>query len=280
MPEPVSLVIATYNRKAQLKRTLDTIFRQEYPALEVIVVDDGSTDGTEELEHRYPIRYIRLGRVGWTNMARTFNVGIRAASHDILIMQSGETRHLTQVSRALPPPPPLTALERYADFMGKLPPRPPWPRSELVWVPEGKSNAIRDLVKKVAADGMLWVLANCRAEPSEGSQEYIDYCSSMGRRIASAFFLSCLRRKWLMDIRGFDEDYIKAGHDDVDLALRLLGHVGLHQEFDDNIRCEHQWHEPAPYTAANKQMFVQKSSDMRAGKLSPIRNLGREWGVI
>lgn len=279
MLEPVSLVIATYNRKAQTKRSLDTIFRQEYPGLEVILVDDGSTDETEELKERYPIRYIRLERAGWTNMARTFNVGIRAATHDILIMQSGETRHLTQISRACPPPPPLTELERFTDFMGQLPPQPPWPRSELVWVPEGKSNAIRDLAKRVAVDEMLWLLANCRAEPQKRGQEYIDYCSSTGRRIASAFFLSCLRRRWLMQIRGFDEDYMKAGHDDVDLALRLMGYVGLHQEFDDNIRCEHQWHEPAPYTAANKQMFIQKSADMRAGKLSPIRNLDREWGT-
>jgi glycosyltransferase involved in cell wall biosynthesis len=43
-----SIVIPTYNRLALLKKTLESLFRQEYPSFEIIVVSDGSTDGTHE----------------------------------------------------------------------------------------------------------------------------------------------------------------------------------------------------------------------------------------
>ena len=44
-----SIIIATYNRKSTLPRALQSILIQTYQNLEVIVVDDGSTDGTSEL---------------------------------------------------------------------------------------------------------------------------------------------------------------------------------------------------------------------------------------
>ena len=48
----VSINIATYNRKALLDRTLESIFGQNVKDIEVIVIDDGSTDGTEDLKDK------------------------------------------------------------------------------------------------------------------------------------------------------------------------------------------------------------------------------------
>jgi len=45
----VSICIPTYNRKDYLKETLESIFAQSYKDYEVVIVDDGSTDGTEEM---------------------------------------------------------------------------------------------------------------------------------------------------------------------------------------------------------------------------------------
>ena len=44
----VSIVVPTYNQVQYVRATLDHIFHQDHPNLEIIVTDDGSTDGTRE----------------------------------------------------------------------------------------------------------------------------------------------------------------------------------------------------------------------------------------
>ena len=58
MPK-VSICIPTYNRKDSLKETLESISAQTYKDYEVVIVDDGSTDGTEQMikQNNLPIRY-------------------------------------------------------------------------------------------------------------------------------------------------------------------------------------------------------------------------------
>jgi glycosyltransferase involved in cell wall biosynthesis len=54
MQQPlVSIIIPTYNRASRIITTLDSVFTQTYPNLEVIVVDDGSTDNTECVLNEY-----------------------------------------------------------------------------------------------------------------------------------------------------------------------------------------------------------------------------------
>lgn len=45
----VSICIPTYNRKDYLKETLTSVFAQTYKDYEVVIVDDGSTDGTKQV---------------------------------------------------------------------------------------------------------------------------------------------------------------------------------------------------------------------------------------
>lgn len=45
----ISVIITTYNRKAFLRQAIDSILTQEYPSVEITVIDDASTDGTDEL---------------------------------------------------------------------------------------------------------------------------------------------------------------------------------------------------------------------------------------
>lgn len=75
----VSVCIATYNRRHYLGETLASVFRQTFRDYEVIVLDDGSTDGTEEwLKRRdLPIRYYQQDNIGHP---RTSNRLIELAS--------------------------------------------------------------------------------------------------------------------------------------------------------------------------------------------------------
>lgn len=55
----VSICIPTYNRKEYLKETINSILDQTYKNYEIVIVDDGSTDGTEEMIKNldFPITY-------------------------------------------------------------------------------------------------------------------------------------------------------------------------------------------------------------------------------
>ena len=54
-PQPlVSVVIPTYNRAEYLKQALSSVFRQTFTDYEVIVVDDGSTDGSRRIIEAFP----------------------------------------------------------------------------------------------------------------------------------------------------------------------------------------------------------------------------------
>lgn len=77
----ISIVIPAYNAELCLRETLDSALRQTYPAHEIIVVDDGSRDRTEEIARSFGdrIRYIKQQNQG---IAGARNTGIRAATGD------------------------------------------------------------------------------------------------------------------------------------------------------------------------------------------------------
>lgn len=61
----VTVLIPAYNAAATIRRALDSVFRQDYPAFEIVVVDDGSADQTSKVVASYgreEIRLLRLAR--------------------------------------------------------------------------------------------------------------------------------------------------------------------------------------------------------------------------
>ncbi len=75
----VSVIIPTFNRSALVSRAIESVLAQTYPVNEIIVVDDGSTDDTEQVIRKYEngVRYIRQENAG-VSAAR--NRGIKAAT--------------------------------------------------------------------------------------------------------------------------------------------------------------------------------------------------------
>jgi glycosyltransferase involved in cell wall biosynthesis len=61
----VSVITPVYNGERFLEAALRSLFAQEYPAFESIVVDDGSTDGSAEIARSFPeVRYVRQENQG------------------------------------------------------------------------------------------------------------------------------------------------------------------------------------------------------------------------
>jgi glycosyltransferase involved in cell wall biosynthesis len=83
----VSVIIPTYNRKEWLRETLNSLARQTYPndRFEVIVVDDGSTDRTQEITAQalpFTLRYFWQSNQG---DAAARNLGARQSQADMLV---------------------------------------------------------------------------------------------------------------------------------------------------------------------------------------------------
>lgn len=84
----VSLIIPTYQREAVLRATLRDALRQEYPAYDVIVVDQTAVHEPEteamlaELSAAGKLTWLR---VDWASLPRARNVGIRQATGEIVV---------------------------------------------------------------------------------------------------------------------------------------------------------------------------------------------------
>jgi len=83
IPSGVSVVIPAYNYAGYLPFAVDSALAQNYSPLEIILVDDGSTDNTAEVAARYGdrIRYIYQPNAG---LCAARNTGIQAASHSFV----------------------------------------------------------------------------------------------------------------------------------------------------------------------------------------------------
>jgi glycosyltransferase involved in cell wall biosynthesis len=83
MANLVSCVIPVYNGERYLHETLDSVCAQTHEAVEIIVIDDGSTDGTATAVREYAakIRYLRQDNAG---PAAARNRGIAAASGEFV----------------------------------------------------------------------------------------------------------------------------------------------------------------------------------------------------
>ncbi len=87
------MIIPTYNRIHEIAASIDSVLSQDYTELEVIVVDDGSSDGTEGfVREKYGdrVRFLKLEGNHGCHYAR--NEGIRIANGDIIAFNDSDDR--------------------------------------------------------------------------------------------------------------------------------------------------------------------------------------------
>lgn len=76
--ELISVIIPTYNRRGMISDAIDSVLAQTYECIEIIVVDDGSTDNTSELlQKKYRNKIILIRREHRSNSAIARNEGTR-----------------------------------------------------------------------------------------------------------------------------------------------------------------------------------------------------------
>lgn len=87
----VSVIIPTYNRKETISRSIQSVLNQTYENIEVIVVDDGSTDGTKEyVLEKYidAVVYVENQRKKGPSGAR--NYGVQIANGEYIAFQDSD----------------------------------------------------------------------------------------------------------------------------------------------------------------------------------------------
>lgn len=81
----VSVVLPTYNRGWALREAVDSVLDQDYGNLELLVVDDGSTDDTPRLLSAYGDR-LRCLRQANRGVSAARNAGIRASRGELIAL--------------------------------------------------------------------------------------------------------------------------------------------------------------------------------------------------
>jgi glycosyltransferase involved in cell wall biosynthesis len=85
----VSVIIPCYNGETYLAEAIESALMQTYQPVEIIVVDDGSTDNSPVIAQKFPVRYIRQQNRGLT---ATRNLGIQQSKGDYLVFLDADDR--------------------------------------------------------------------------------------------------------------------------------------------------------------------------------------------
>jgi len=202
-PPLVTAIIATYNRGYIVCEAIDSILRQTYPHIEIIVVDDGSTDDTKEILKPYGNR-IHLVYQHNQGPATAWNTGIKTGRGSILCFLGSDDLWLP------------TFVERQVSLLQKAGPSVPCSITNAVarWADGGETRSfdLADLCPKTN-EGLWWNVLDV----------FLTRFVMCGQMFA-------IRREALEEVGLFDSSLTYLEDYDVALRLALQGPWGYIRE--------------------------------------------------
>jgi GT2 family glycosyltransferase len=210
----ITVVIPTFNRKRSLCRTLQALERQDHQSFEVLVVSDGSTDGTNDLVReraertRFPLRLITQENAG---PARARNRGIQEAHGDVIVFLDDD----------VDPGPRFLSIhashhqnDSHVAVIGPMLPDPELEWTEPAWVAWEHAALQKEYHRLITG---FW--------PAASPNHFYTGNASV-------------RRTHLLAAGGFDEEFKR--QEDVELAFRMVRLCGLRFQFDSEAAGTHR----------------------------------------
>lgn len=193
MSDPVvSVIIPTFNRAGVVTRAIDSVLGQTYHPLEVMVVDDGSTDETPEVLKSYGDAVVSIVQDN-AGPSAARNRGIRESSGDLIAFLDSDDLWLA------------TKLERQVDLLQRA--------------GENVPCCLCDTLMKRAQSREQSSFQIARLRLGEPQGLWVNPALVLATRFVLFCQAALIRRGFLLDCGGFDERlWLMEDHD---LALRL-----------------------------------------------------------
>lgn len=196
-----SVIVPAYNREHYIKETLDSILSQTHPPAEIIVVDDGSTDGTASLVRRYGPS-IRLIEIKNSGAAAARHIGVLASQCQYLAFCDSDDiwqpNHLEKLSILLSNGAVQFAFSNFRHF----------------------TNCDKSLGTHFESDASgFWMSPGRKIAPSLFISEQPIFENVLNYQ---AIFQSCfaIHKDWYMQIGGYDAAFGRMVSEDLEFVLR------------------------------------------------------------
>ncbi|HTM52081.1 MAG TPA: glycosyltransferase family 2 protein [Bryobacteraceae bacterium] len=247
----VTIVIPVWNGRARLERLLEKLSGQTYPIVEVLAVDNGSTDGAADAAARSGARVLRMGsNLGFS---RAVNAGIEACRTELVALVNSDVE---------PDPRWLGCL-----VQGLHP---------GAWFATGK---ILSLSRRDRIDGTYDLLsfAGCAWRKGQGRPDGPEFSRPQAIRMAPG--TAALFRRELFERAGRFDDAFESYMEDVDFGLRcaLLGLEGVY------VPEALAWHEGSASLGAWSGSMVRRIARNQVLLISrhyPPKVIRRYWWSI
>lgn len=236
-----SVVITTYGRANLLEKTLASLRGQRYNDFEIVVVEDG------------------------------FDGGMVRAHCSIYSARYYQRKRRPDVDFSNPAPVFNIGIKKS--------------RNDILILQHGE-------VKHLQGDSVERLIAPHRTHPSmvlfaavldtdeQGNDTKWLCHDKFARR--PYYYCASIRRDTVMKLGGMEEGFEGYGYEDDWFSQCLLA-SGVTLRFSSDIVVRHQWH-PLPGGRSphpkNQELFDDLKRGLGAGKISPVANQGREWGVV